>query len=1199
MLVDIWTQESGYDLGIYSERDRVEIPLPLNPNIQPNISFKVISGQLPAGLRLSGDMIVGTPFEVPRLTSYRFVIRATDNVSVSDRTFIMAVAGADEPQWLTPAGKLPIGANDAYYIIDSSFIDFQLSAIDTDTAAGQKLNFFIASGEGELPPGLNLLPNGRITGFIQPLLAVPRDKVSGYYDMQLYDSYGYDFGNRSTNGYDSFVFDLVTYDFSIDQVNHRKLNRNYEFIATITDGDTITKRRFRIYVVGDDFFRADNVIMKAGQGTYTADISYVRAPIFTTPSYLGLRRANNYQTFKIDIFEGFYNELGPVIYNLNPVNSLINGLIEKELGSDNKIGSTTVRFIRSSGVPEIGWKFNFFQDFKEATNTTYTITDVDVLGGDFYRITIDKPLEYTIPNGYVIYIGNESQLPPGMEFDKVTGEVFGIVPYQPAVTETYNFTIQATRFGTVLGSQVKIVNGKEVTESSYFETSSSRRMFTVDILGEVESNINWNTLSDLGTIDVGYPSTLFLKAATTYSNSTIFYTLEEGRLPPGLSLNLDGEIVGKVNQLREQNTYKSYWKPVTEYKVRDIVKRDIKENIKEIVRRKNIATLVTENYHGFKNKSIIKVKSDDLTYNYYSGVEIIVDQFKIDSVTSITGTGPYYVKFSIPTQKLEPLIPKYTLIKGLSASTNDFAARVVEVKSTSGSGTGARFLISKGENGTYNYSGLINTAAHPILLVDPGTGYKPGDTITISGADLQGVDGANDLTFTLVNGLDYVFKVNGNSNPNYNGTFNSVASTRNSITLVYQNNPGTFGTGLISVEVGRATYESQTQITALNYFSYVNKGSTVAMKASVGVVTSDPVFYRATADHISDVEFTIDNWEKFDIYNIDSTLTTIDKNETYFDEETTEIDRTYTFTVKARDQLNYSAVSRQFVIRVNIPGNTYYSNIRAQPFLKPVQREWIKEFFNNRNIFDPQYVYRYGDPNFGVQRNLSTLIYAGIETRQAVEYISAMGKNNKPKRFKLGEIKKAVAKEPGTDNVVYEVVYIDLIDPLEKNKKHLPFKIATTPGNLKVTVDNNNEFYNGPFTTDNPYWKRPIPFYASVDRSDILAGDSETAVKFPSSISIWRKRLRQIETARRERNYLPLWMRSIQPGSYVELDYVPAVVLCYCEPGGADEIILNLKNSGFDFKLLDYTIDRYIIDSVEGYYEDKYLVFRNDRTTIA
>ena len=1196
-MLDIWTETSGYDLGVYSERDRLEIPLPLKPNIPTNISFSVISGKLPSGLRLENGAIRGTPFEVPRLTQYRFVIRATDLTSISDRTFIMSITGEDEPQWLTLPGSLPVGTNDAYYIIDSSFIDFKLVATDTDTAAGQKLDFFISSGDGELPPGLVLLPDGRITGFIQPLLAVPRDSVKGYYDNTLYDSYGYDFGNRSTNGYDSFVFDLLDYDFSIGQVNHRKLNRNYEFIATVTDGDTITKRRFRIYVVGDDFFRADNVIMKAGQGTYTADVTYVRAPIFTTPSYLGLRRANNYQTFKIDIFEGFYNELGPVVYELASSNANINGLIQKELPNDNRIGSTNIRFIKSTGVPEVGWKFNFFQDFKEATNKTYTITNVDPLGGDFYRITIDQPLEYTIPNETIIYLGNESRIPVGMEFDKVTGEIFGIVPYQPAVTETYKFTIKATRFGTVLGSQIRLVNGREIQESTYFETSSSRRIFTVDVLGEVESVINWITPSDLKTIDVGYPSNLFVKAETTFRNTTVFYTLEDGKLPPGLSLNLDGEVVGKVNQLREQNTYKGYWKAGREYKIRDIVKQNVTSDILSITRRKNTATVVTETPHNFKNNSIIKINSSLLEYNYNSGIEIIVDKFKIINEPSITGTGPYYVTVNVPNQKLEPLSPRYTSVKGISAVVNTLTPRFVDVKSTSGNGTGARFLISKGQNGTFNYTGLINNSLNPILLVDPGQNYLPGDTITISGEYFSGVDGVNDLTFTLVNGLEYQFKINGNSNSAFNGTFYSVTSTTNSITLLYENNPGVFGTGLISLEVGTAIYEAQTQIAALNYFSYSNPGTSKNMKVATGVLTADPIFYRATEDH-SDTEFSEDYWEKFNIDNANSTLITLDKNETFFDGEDTEFDRIYKFKINARDQLNYSAVSKEFLIRVNIPGNTYYSNIRAQPFLKQEKRIEIRELLSNRDIFDPAYIYRYGDANFGIQRNLATLIYAGIETRKSVEYISAMGRNHKPKRFKLGAVKKAVAKDPGTNNVIYEVVYIDLIDPLEKNGNSLPFKIATLPKTVNVTADNTNEFYNGPFDTDNQYWKRPIPFNSTADRTDIIAGDPGTGVKFPSSISIWRKRLRQIETARRERNYLPLWMRSIQPGSYVELDYVPAIVLCYCKPGGADEILLNIKNSEYDFKLLDYTIDRYIIDSVDGYYEDKYLVFRNDRTTI-
>ena len=36
--------------------------------------------------------------------------------------------------------------------------------------------------------------------------------------------------------------------------------------------------------------------------------------------------------------------------------------------------------------------------------------------------------------------GTPSELPPGMAIDSTTGEIAGIVPYQPAVTTEYRFT---------------------------------------------------------------------------------------------------------------------------------------------------------------------------------------------------------------------------------------------------------------------------------------------------------------------------------------------------------------------------------------------------------------------------------------------------------------------------------------------------------------------------------------------------------------------------------------------------------------------------------------------------------------------------------------------------------------------------------------------------------------------------------------
>ena len=40
----------------------------------------------------------------------------------------------------------------------------------------------------------------------------------------------------------------------------QKLNRYYEFTVSVRDGDVVARRTFRIFVVGDDFLRADNTI---------------------------------------------------------------------------------------------------------------------------------------------------------------------------------------------------------------------------------------------------------------------------------------------------------------------------------------------------------------------------------------------------------------------------------------------------------------------------------------------------------------------------------------------------------------------------------------------------------------------------------------------------------------------------------------------------------------------------------------------------------------------------------------------------------------------------------------------------------------------------------------------------------------------------------------------------------------------------
>ena len=75
-------------------------------------------------------------------------------------------------------------------------------------------------------------------------------------------------------------------------------------------------------------------------------------------------------------------------------------------------------------------------------------------------------------------------------------------------------------------------------------------------------------------------------------------------------------------------------------------------------------------------------------------------------------------------------------------------------------------------------------------------------------------------------------------------------------------------------------------------------------------------------------------------------------------------------------------------------------------------------------------------------------------------------------------------------------------------------------------------------------------------------------------------------------------MRSVPAGQKQQLGYTLSVPLCFCKPGTADKILLNIQFSGFEFNQIDYQIDRFIIDAVTGYQGDKYLVFKDDRITV-
>lgn len=897
-----WTTPQG-DLGVYTERTVTNISLTATSPNGP-ITYSLIAGSLPKGLRLVGNIIKGSPVEVKKYTVNRFVIRASDGNDLEDRTFNIAVDGADVPRWITDEGYLQVGQGNAYFVLDNSYVNFQLEATDTDLTAGDKIEYYLMPMGGQLPPGLSLSTNGTISGYTDPIFAIDYNaSLNGGYDTGAFDQTPIDFVEVKTNGFDDYYYDSQNYDYNEPAQTPRRLSRSYSFVVAATDGAHVISRSFKIYVVTEDFLQSDNAIVQVGTNVFTADSSADRVPLWITPSDLGRYRANNYITLFLDVYDP----------------PSLNGAITYFL-----LAAT------ESWIP----------------SKSYSVGDLVVNNGDSWICVVAH-------NSLSTFDLDKSSwesygAPPGLAIDSTTGELAGRVPYQAKVSKKFKFSVLAVNtLATVADNNYTLVgnwnSGQNYrlndavrylgliytckktnvtvgttaynrnvlpTDSTYWQVgvSSIAKTFSVEIIGEIESVINWISDSNLGTIKPNQPSQLFVEAETKLYGNRLSYKLISGTLPYGLEFLANGKIQGKVKQFADAD-------------------------------------------------------------------------------------GPGLTRF-------------------------------------------------------YDLEDSVRT---------------------------------------------------------YNTTW---------------------------------------------------------------------------------------------------------------DGDTTSFDKKFTIVIEANDSVEFSKLEKEFYFTVIADNDKTFANLYLKAFQSKEKRlEW-STFITDSTIFVPSEIYRYGDLNFGVQSELRLLVFAGIESTAAVKYVQAMSRNHYRKQILFGDLKMAKAKDPITQETVYEVIYVEVLDNLEKNQKSIS-QTVNLPDNINSKV---------------------LISYDSIKiDSDIpLASDADHQRVFPNSIGNMRKQIRGV--GERDRTFLPLWMRSIQDQATYETGYVKALILCYALPGKSDEIIARIKSKtnyasrgdwlstntyllndsikykgnfytcikantnitpdnaeywleNFNFKDINFTADRYLIDILDGEIEDKYLAF--------
>lgn len=1032
-----WTVPTNYELANIQERDSIDIPLPLATTT--GVTTRLISGTLPAGLRLENNRIVGRPFEVARTSNYIFVIRAATNTGILDRTFNIIVEGPDNPQWITPEGRLPVGPNNVYFILDSSIIDFQLIATDTDLPAGDNLQYYIADGDGELPPGIQLTTDGRLVGVVDPLLALDINAENGGYDASVYSVYPFDFSVASGSGLDTYFYDTTTYDYSVPTRTPKKLNRLYEFYVTVADNVSFEKRRFQIYVVGDDFVRADNTIMRAADGVFTADVTYVRTPIWLTPANLGIKRANNFITIYLDTLDPT-NVLGEIKYTLEGINN--------------------------DGTPSV--------------------------------------------------------LPPGLTLDGDTGELAGRVPYQPAITKEYKFTVTASRFN--------IENG----------------------LVTVFGTFNKDILSGNKTLQIA-------KLPRTLTDG-----LDDLQSLVGKELSIEGRYytVESVFGDDPENDFITLTTPIqpTPFATPiNVIKQASGTNY-------FFATTLSENDKRYYTGKVLNYSSTE-SYeieNIYPYIEYNItadDSFDvIELVTSITGP----VETSIE-DTLENFL-----------SSNGYPAYVSGVSTISGYTELTLIIPATAQNRNINFiRSLFHTADSGVVNV---TLISQFDRIKLDTVLTRVLPVNRQISLGVVV-----------------GSFFSKTFPRAEVEVASKSK--TFTITLLGEVDSTITWLTDANLGTLN----ANRISTLSVKAVTSVPDTTVKYNLVSGKLPPGLQLKTDG-EIVGKVPVNGTidapgLTFFDTGATTFDGAETTLDREYKFTILARDRFGFSATTREFTLRISDLDNLTYSNIYIQPFLKPFQKNSFLTLINDSKVIDPRLVYRPSDPSFGVQKDLRALVFAGIETADVSAYVAATAKNHKKKRFLLGNVKTAVAKREGSNDVVYEVVYVELIDTAKPavGKTAQSFQILN---NKKITVDSikyeaNDDNFASLDTASNRY--RPETNNITADSNAIKSSQRNDVKRYISNIDNMRSQIRQIGVS--SRDFLPLWMRTAQNGSLTELGYVLALPLVYTKPGNSENVkasILNyMETSGFTFTSLDYEIDRYIVDTTTGNSNEQYILFAN------
>lgn len=490
MAQPIWITPAG-SIGIVPSEVELVPPIQLEATsgtINPLVTFKILSGELPNGLTMSTTgLISGTPVLTAGNTVFNFVVRATNiNNEIRDRSFYIEVSGFSGPRFSIPTGNI-------LSTIDSVWVQKQITFINP--VVDNPVNVYVVTGL--LPPGLEINNQGLIRGYAEkPVIEVTLPKVATI--------------ATSTDPVTNGITCLSTIDF--------ELYRPVVFTGTVFGGIVAGKTYYIKNIIDPTTFTisitqyGDELLLTSGTGfmDVTLPATVLGQPTIRTYTFdlaLESPAGNDLRTFSITVINqnlainkggpGYpYLTRSPTILNTRPLTFYIpnnDPYYDYYLYPDNQ-RDNTYNISASAMIGEIQ-SDNYFS-FK-------------IIGHTFD----DYNIKYQ-------FVG----LPSGLVGDVDTGWIYGTPILNFAGVGSYSFKVR-------------------VYKSTNPAIQSGLFTYSLNISKDISSTVIWITPTNLGNILNGSLSTKNVKAVADVG---LEYRLSYGQLPPNLSLLSNGEITGYV-----------------------------------------------------------------------------------------------------------------------------------------------------------------------------------------------------------------------------------------------------------------------------------------------------------------------------------------------------------------------------------------------------------------------------------------------------------------------------------------------------------------------------------------------------------------------------------------------------------------------------------------------------------------------------